>query len=450
VRVQVSAGTGGRGYGRGHGVRADSNSACWELVELLPAPAERSLTLTVLDDGAVPLPAFPNVKSCNALPHVMCARLAAHSGCEEALRVSDGSLLEAAASNVFWTSETCLFTPSASLPLYPGVTRSVVLSVAEAEGWTIREGRFGASDLAQADSVFLTNPAVSLLQPEPVFRSIAPGCARAVLPSPWPPGVVAVFLIGDDAPWLLDTGPGTPDSDDDLSVALRARVKPRGAPSGVILSHGHLDHVGGLGCLRLRLVLVHRDAAMAMRADGRLPDGVDALELEGEHGPLSGSDGWEWVLGEGHAPGHVLPWHAESRTLIVGDQFLHGLKTPLRVADPDEDSYGVYLETVRRVAALEPRIMFPSHTEPIRDPERWLKQTERRMARQLDRTLRAIRSQARTAEDVVAALYRALPSEGARQLLLREQTAALRHLHLIGEVTRSSEGNVERFEAARP
>lgn len=288
---------------------------------------------------------------------------------------------------------------------------------------------------------------MSILSLEPAFRSVAPECARAVLPSPWPPGVVAVFLIGNDASWLVDAGAGTPASDTALAAALRASAAS-GEPGGVILSHGHLDHAGGLERLAPVDVVAHLDAATAMREDDRLASELDVLELVGDRGPLCGLEGWEWILGEGHAPGHLLPWHGESGVLLAGDQFLKGLKTPLRVADADEDSYGAYLATVRRVADLGPRIMFPSHTRAIRDPARWLERTARRMERQLERTLRVIRGHASTAEDVIAALYRSIPTAGARQLLLREQTAALRHLHLRGEATRSVVGGVERFEAA--
>lgn len=152
VRVQVSARPGGRGYDR-------TGPSAWELVEVHPPPAARTLTVAVLEAGEAPVPALPGVKSCSALAHVMCARAARERGCAEAVRTAQGHVLEASASNVFWANGGELFTPSASLPLYPGITRSVVLETAQRSGWTVREGEFAPSDLRSCDGAFLTNAA---------------------------------------------------------------------------------------------------------------------------------------------------------------------------------------------------------------------------------------------------------------------------------------------------
>ena len=120
VRIQLSAAPGGRGYGR-------PAAATRELVEVHPVPAPRDVTVAVLDDGEVPLSPLPAVKTCSALPHVLCAVAAARRGCAEALRVDRGFVLETSAANVFWESGGELYTPAAYLPLYPGCTRSFVI-----------------------------------------------------------------------------------------------------------------------------------------------------------------------------------------------------------------------------------------------------------------------------------------------------------------------------------
>jgi len=150
IRVQVSAGPGGRGFGRGE-------PGSWELVEIHSSPDSRRLTVVVLDPGEVPVPALPRVKSCSSLAHVLCSAAATRRGCAEAVRTSAGHPLEAAASNLFWEADGELFTPSATLPLYPGVTREVALRVARSCGWTVHEGEFDASALARARAAFLTN-----------------------------------------------------------------------------------------------------------------------------------------------------------------------------------------------------------------------------------------------------------------------------------------------------
>ena len=160
VRVQVSAAPGGRGYGRG-------GPATWELVEVLPLPADRSLTVAVLDPADAPVPSVPGVKSCSALAHVLCAEAARQRDCAEAVRTTGGFVLEAAASNVFWAEDSELYTPSASLPLYPGITRSIAIDVARQSGWTVHEGEFAPADLRSSAAAFLTNAVRGV---EPIAR----------------------------------------------------------------------------------------------------------------------------------------------------------------------------------------------------------------------------------------------------------------------------------------
>lgn len=157
VRVQLSARAGERGYVR-------VSDAAWGLVELIDPPERRRLRVVCLSDGAVPPATLPRIKSCSALPHVLAARAAAARGAHEALRVVGGLLTEAAAANLFWFRNGVLHTPTEDLPLYPGVTRGVVVRAARRLGLEVREGRYRPDDLSGVAGVFLTN-AVRGLEP---------------------------------------------------------------------------------------------------------------------------------------------------------------------------------------------------------------------------------------------------------------------------------------------
>ena len=238
------------------------------------------------------------------------------------------------------------------------------------------------------------------------------------------------------------------DSIESLRRAMADELGPGARPEGVVLSHAHLDHAGGLEALEPGEVIAHQSAAERYELDDRTPSGLPFHRLRGTSGTLPGVEGWEWVLAEGHAPGHLLPWHPATGTLLAGDQFLLGLKTPLSIADPDEDSFGAYLVSIDLAESLQPALMLTGHTEAIRDPGRWLARERRRLERQLDRTLAAVRDGARTAEEVTRRSYRSVPGEGARQLLLREKLAALRHLAARGEIRRDRTGPEETFSPA--
>ena len=257
---------------------------------------------------------------------------------------------------------------------------------------------------------------------------------------------MAVFLIESGGLHLVDTGAATVESVEFLAATLDEALGPGEMPDSLVLTHSHLDHAGGLEALAPDTVLAHQDAAKLYEADERTPGGQPFVRVAGTSGSLPDMPGWEWVLGEGHAPGHLLLWQPESGTFLAGDQFLLGLKTPLRIADPEEDSFGAYLETLDRVAALQPAIMLTGHTEAIREPAAWLDRERRRLSRQLDRTRTVVRSGARNAEQVTERTYGSIPGPGARQLLLREKLAALRHLALQGEIRRQLVDGQETFE----
>jgi len=152
VRVQWFAGAGPRGFGR-ESVQSDA------IVDLSPEPTPRNVSLVVLPNGQVPLPALPQFKTCSALANILCAREALSRGADEAVRVDSGVLLETASANLFWFQEGILFTPESALPLYPGSMRERILDCAPTIGIRVEEGTYAADRLTDAQTVFVANAA---------------------------------------------------------------------------------------------------------------------------------------------------------------------------------------------------------------------------------------------------------------------------------------------------
>jgi len=76
---------------------------------------------------------------------------------EALLRDTEGRVAEGATSNLFFVTEAGLKTPSADLDLLPGVTRSVVIALAESEDFPVETGSYTVDDVREADEAFLTN-----------------------------------------------------------------------------------------------------------------------------------------------------------------------------------------------------------------------------------------------------------------------------------------------------
>jgi glyoxylase-like metal-dependent hydrolase (beta-lactamase superfamily II) len=324
---------------------------------------------------------------------------------------------------------------------------------------------------------------VKKLDPSGPPERISPHCVRIPLPDPFVPGVTSVFVLEATAghpPWLLDTGADMPESTAALRAGLEALSLAPESARGAVLTHTHLDHSGGLLRWTPSRLLVHEHALAEMRnrepasSRGRaalrrmgVPDQIvrelapesepvgaapfaetpvsDAVS--GDAGPVPGCDGWRWLLAEGHAPGHLMLFHETDRLLLSADQFLLKWKSPLRISNPEEDSFGLYLDSLDRSLALAPEIVCSSHTVAVQPGVPFLEDRKASLLRQLERTRVAVRAGAGTAWDVVTGGER-MPSGGLLVLFLRERFAMLRHLAVIGELERRLEDGVERFETA--
>jgi 4-amino-4-deoxychorismate lyase len=97
--------------------------------------------------------ALASAKSMSYAENMGAQDAAIAGGADDALLVSqDLIVLEAPTANVFWREGDSLVTPSLQLPILAGVTRGVLLELAEQE--TV-EGVFPLARLVEADEVFL-------------------------------------------------------------------------------------------------------------------------------------------------------------------------------------------------------------------------------------------------------------------------------------------------------
>jgi len=75
---------------------------------------------------------------------------------EALLRDTNGYVAEGATSNLFFVDDGVLKTPETG-SILPGITREVVIELAESEDFPVRTGRYTPDDIRNADEAFLTN-----------------------------------------------------------------------------------------------------------------------------------------------------------------------------------------------------------------------------------------------------------------------------------------------------
>ena len=177
-----------------------------------------------------------------------------------------------------------------------------------------------------------------------------------------PASCTNVWMPGARRFLVIDPGSDDPGEISRLLEVVARRTSGGGAVEAVLLTHHHRDHVAGAGPVAAALgvpVLAHAEtlaripglpASIATRslADGDTLD-LDGVALAVLHTP-------------GHAPGHIALHDPVRRVLIAGD-LVSGLSTILiGFSDGDMDAY---LQSLRTCAALDPKIVLPSHGPPL-------------------------------------------------------------------------------------
>lgn len=200
---------------------------------------------------------------------------------------------------------------------------------------------------------------------------------RALLapnPSPMTLEGTRTYLVGETHPAVIDPGPDDPRHLRAILDALRGQ-----RPAAILLTHAHPDH-----------------AALAERLARETGAPVGQSEAETDAGTLHP------VPTPGHTPDHVCFMLGD--VLFVGDLFMGTGDTTL-VAAPEGDLHA-YLGSLRRVAELAPRILYPAHGPPLKDPTDAIARYELHRKERIQQVQDAIgRTGSRDPAVLVAAVY---------------------------------------------
>ena len=106
----------------------------------------------------------PRIKSLNYLNNILAKIEATDQGCLEALMLNHkGDVAECTGDNIFIVKQGVLKTPPTDAGILEGITRNVVLQLAEKAGIPTREVTLQRHDLYVADEFFLTGTAAELI-----------------------------------------------------------------------------------------------------------------------------------------------------------------------------------------------------------------------------------------------------------------------------------------------
>jgi glyoxylase-like metal-dependent hydrolase (beta-lactamase superfamily II) len=245
------------------------------------------------------------------------------------------------------------------------------------------------------------------------------------------------YLVGARRPILLDTGAGIAGYIALLTGFLRSEGEDE--VSRVILTHRHVDHIGGVADVRRTFPRV--PVAKLVKNDAALPVPMEPLA----DGTVTRGDGvtLHAVYTPGHASDHLCYYLPEERALFTGDLILGGSTT---VIPPDDGDLGDYLASLRRVLDLDVQRIYPAHG-PVLEPARPV--IEGYIAHRLERDaqiVEAVGAGAETVADIVTRVYRAV-SPALHPVARLSVLSHLQKLERDGRVVRTP-GDPPRFRLA--
>jgi branched-chain amino acid aminotransferase len=106
----------------------------------------------------------PNIKSLNYLNNILAKIEAINAGKPEGLMLTlDGYVAEGTGENIFIVKRGELFTPPAYMGILKGITRQVVMKLAQEEGIPVHEAVLTLHDVYNADECFLTGTGAEII-----------------------------------------------------------------------------------------------------------------------------------------------------------------------------------------------------------------------------------------------------------------------------------------------
>jgi glyoxylase-like metal-dependent hydrolase (beta-lactamase superfamily II) len=314
------------------------------------------------------------------------------------------------------------------------------------------------------------------------------------LPTPFLVGRVNCYLIDDDPLTLVDTGPNSGKSLDELEQALGAHGRAIEDLQLIVLTHQHMDHIG------LLEVLVRRSGAEVaaldllgpylesfsasaaaddefsqaiMRRHGVPDDLATVLSSVGAAFRAFGSsgrvtrplhDGGSLALAgrtfqvfhrPGHSPSDTVLWDAERGIVLGGDHLIAHISSNPLISRPLDGSAErpqalmQYIESLRATRELPARLVLAGHGDPITNHVELIDERLRMHQRRARKILRMLGKGPLSAYEIAFQMWGNVAVTQA-YLTLSEVLGHLDLLVAAGEARELGDADPARFEAASP
>jgi glyoxylase-like metal-dependent hydrolase (beta-lactamase superfamily II) len=240
-----------------------------------------------------------------------------------------------------------------------------------------------------------------------------PQALHAANPGPFTGEGNWTYLIDGEQPVLIDAGVGHATHLDAIDAAVGDRRLH------LVVTHAHSDHISGAPAIHDRRPSTVLSKMPWLERDRDLP-----WHPLAEGDVISTGEGSLHVIHTpGHAPDHICLWHAESRTVFVGDMLVQG--TTVMIPASHRGSLVEYLRSLDRLLALDATRALPAHGPVIDDPAALIRHYIEHRAQRESQVRAALHAGARTIDELLARIYPGL--QPALEPMARESLLA----HLV-------------------
>jgi glyoxylase-like metal-dependent hydrolase (beta-lactamase superfamily II) len=330
------------------------------------------------------------------------------------------------------------------------------------------------------------------LTPEQALEQAAlAGIHCLPVPTPFAVGRINCYLIEDEPLTLIDTGPNSGRSLDELTRLLNERDHSIDDLELIVITHQHIDHIGlveilvehsgaevaAIGAAAKRLAAFDEDAELedqfaveVMLRNGIPEDVTTALQGVsrsyrdwGSHAVVTRplADGEEIVLRDrrletlhrpGHSPSDTLFWDAERKILFCGDHLIAKISSnplisrPLDGSKQRNQSLVAYIDSMKKTREMPAEIVLAGHGEPITDHVALIDSRLAAHERRREKIYGLIAERPRSGYELAQAIWGNVAVTQAF-LTLSEVIGHTDLLENEGRVRQNDDGAVVRYEA---
>lgn len=209
---------------------------------------------------------------------------------------------------------------------------------------------------------------------------------QALNPGPFTLQGTNTWVVGSPA-WIVDPGPAEPGHLERLAVVVRCRE----AAAGIVLTHRHADHAESAPLVAERLGVPVFAGPDRADPEGFSEPSAEGLEIERTLAEGDTVGPFTVIETPGHSADHVS--YLYERALFCGDTVLGEGSVFI---PPGGGSLAAYLDSLRRLRALDLDVLCPGHGPLVPDPQAKLDEylehrldRERRLVAALERGLRS-------------------------------------------------------------